>query len=105
MAETIEVKFRGDGGEYTGPERRGQQQSGDEDLRTTEDRVTDEIRERVTTATLVGHLLHEKRKVTYRKAPEGCTDTDEYRENILQEARGNVGIELVEAAVDIQQTD
>ncbi|MBI4994559.1 hypothetical protein HZC21_02850 [Candidatus Peregrinibacteria bacterium] len=97
----IEVKFRGDGGEtYTGMERRTGQSG-----RNAENRVADEIRERVTTAALVGHLIHEKAgTITCRKAPEGCTDTDEYREDTLQEARGNVGIQLVKDAVDIEQT-
>lgn len=42
--QKIEIKFRGDGGEkYTGPERRGVEDTG----RKAEDRVADEIRWKV----------------------------------------------------------
>lgn len=98
----IEVKFRGDGGEtYVGPERRKKKTK-----RNIADRVKDDIREAVRdgVADFVNTVGEKSTKITYRKAPRGCHDTTDFREDIIQTAIGDVALELMDEAIDVERT-
>lgn len=101
----IEVKFRGDGGdggeEYDGRERRKKKTK-----RNIVDRVKDDIREAVRDgiADFVNTVGEKSTKITYKKAPKGCLDTTEFREDIVQTAIGDVSIELADEAIDVERT-
>lgn len=105
---SIEVRFRGDGGgkyaeKYEGPERRGRKKT----KRTVIDRVKDDIRETVHVG--IQNFLNDgdsgelDTQITYKKAPRGCRDTTDFREDIVRSAMGDVSIELADEAIDVQR--
>lgn len=98
MGTTIEVKFRGDGGEkYEGPERRGVKTE-----RTVEDRVADEIHDDVIAAIRTRlQTGGTNTKVIHRMAPDGCTDPDDFRDEVVSNAVANIGLELALNAAGI----
>lgn len=99
--ETIEVKFRGDGGpEYTGPERRNKEKG----KGTAEDRVGKEIGKAVRDATRKRTSTKPVLTINYSKTPEGHGDGDEFREDVIHTAIADVVIKLAEEAITLEQT-
>lgn len=102
METTIEVKFRGDGGEkYEGPERRDRATE-----RTVQDRVEDEIRVDVE-RTIMDFLRTGEigTKFIHRPAPDGCMDDDDSRDEALINAIAQIGCDLAVKATGIDDDD